>query len=98
MIEVAATPRYVEPTFVGGVGSLSRAFVPYTDREVGAREAAAVLGVTVATLARWRSQGISPAYMKQPGRSGRVSYSMSDLHEWKARHPGTGSISRSMLS
>ncbi len=44
--------------------------------------------VTVATVARWRSQGISPVYMKQPCRGGRVSYALSDLLEWNVKFRG----------
>ena len=97
MIAVETTHRYVEPMFFAGIGRLSRSCVPYCDRMVGTREAALVLDVSVATLARRRKRGCSPPYL-QLGRRGRVSYAMSDLHDWKVRRQLEGRPVRAMLS
>ena len=47
-----------------------------SDRFLITDEAAAYLRVTSSTVARWRSQGIGPAYIKMQGR---VLYSQESL-------------------
>lgn len=44
-----------------------------------AKEAAFALGMSVKTLANWRSNGFGPAYIKI---GNRVLYPISDLEEW----------------
>jgi len=44
-------------------------------------QAADVLGVKVATLRRWRREGIGPVYSKPPG-SQRPLYTLQRLRDW----------------
>jgi hypothetical protein len=40
-------------------------------------------GFTPQTLAKWRSAGIGPAYIKtSPGRTGRILYRRSAIEAW----------------
>jgi predicted DNA-binding transcriptional regulator AlpA len=52
-----------------------------TDEILDAKAAARFIGVAVATLAKWRCIGGSPAFIKL-GR--KVGYRRSDLAEWLA--------------
>ena len=46
-------------------------------------EAAVYLGNSARTLARWRSLGLGPSYIRV---GGKVRYLRRDLDEWLARH------------
>lgn len=46
------------------------------------REAAARLGVTTTTLARWAQQGRGPAYSLTGNRKGRALYSAATIAAW----------------
>ena len=95
MFEIGTAHRYVEPMLGGRPGSLLRSCVPYDDRVVGTRGAAAVLGVSVSTLARLRKRGGSPAFSRD--WRGHYCYSMSDLIEWDQQR-GHDTVRRSHLS
>ena len=69
-------PAYIE---VDSTHSVSRSRVPYVDRLITSEEAARIIGVTTATLARWRSQRKSLPFLKWPGRQGAVRYYESDV-------------------
>ena len=57
------------------------------DYPVTTAEAARILGRAPATIIRWRSIGVGPAYIKASrGHSGRVSYLISDLLAWRDGH------------
>ena len=57
------------------------------DYPVETAEAARILGRAPATIIRWRSIGVGPAYIKASrGHSGRVSYLISDLLAWRDGH------------
>lgn len=58
---------------------------------VSARELAAFLGLDERLLAKWRSMGIGPAYVKlTPGRGGSVRYSRDDIRAYLAENRRTG--------
>lgn len=46
------------------------------------REAAARLGVTATTLARWAQQGRGPAYSLSGEEKGRAYYTGASIAEW----------------
>jgi len=57
------------------------------DYLVTTAEAARILGRAPGTLTRWRSIGVGPAYIKASrGHSGRVSYLIADLLNWRDGH------------
>ena len=57
------------------------------DYPVETAEAARILGRAPATIIRWRSIGVGPAYIKaSQGHSGRVSYLIADLLNWRDGH------------
>lgn len=43
-------------------------------------ELSAYIGIAVQTLARWRSEGRGPAYIKIGGK--KVAYRISAVHSW----------------
>ncbi len=45
-------------------------------------EAARHLGVSVATLGRWRTEGTGPRYLRIPMGRSRVRYHVEDLDRW----------------
>jgi excisionase family DNA binding protein len=55
------------------------------------REAAARLGVTVATMNRWAQQGRGPAYSLTGDRKGRALYSAATIAAWLESRRRTGS-------
>lgn len=50
------------------------------------RDAAAFLGVTTGTLARWAVQGKGPRYARSGKTRGKVWYSVADLAAWLEAH------------
>ncbi len=52
---------------------------------VAPNEAAHYLGLSVKTLANWRSLGNGPAYVRY-GSSGRVAYRIKDLDAFMAKN------------
>ena len=48
------------------------------------KAAAPRIGVSVGTLENWRVRGSGPAFIKTPGRRGKVLYDPDDLEVWKA--------------
>ncbi len=87
--------RYIEPTSPRCDLSYSnaRATIPYHDRRLTSREAAAYLGVAPSTLSKMRSDGRSPAYWKAASKHGAVAYSESVLADYmrvmEGRVPGS---------
>lgn len=55
------------------------------------RAAAARLGVTTTTLARWAQQGRGPAYSLTGERRGRALYSAATIAAWLESRQRTGS-------
>lgn len=51
------------------------------DELMTAQEVADVLGLSIGTLANWRSLGMGPAYVKL---GGRVRYRVSSVNTWFA--------------
>ena len=45
----------------------------------GEREAAALIGITVFALRKWRQSGVGPAYIRLRGNRGRILYPRADL-------------------
>ena len=91
MNHLEAIERYIEPHHQYCFES-RRVFVPYADRLVSSREAAAILGIHPRTLQRRRQKGCSPPYYKGKGNNGSVSYAMCDLMEWRSRNQGHSTI------
>ena len=58
------------------------------------REAAARLGVTTTTLARWAQQGRGPAYSLTGTTKGRALYSAATIAAWLESRQRTASRSR----
>ena len=52
---------------------------------IPSREAAAFIGVSPATLENWRVRGEGPAFIKTPGKTGKISYAEADILEWRAQ-------------
>ena len=52
-------------------------------RYLTTKEASEYLGVSLATLKRWRQKQISPPYLKQ---GGVIRYAQDDLEEWASVH------------
>ena len=50
---------------------------------IPSREAAAFIGVAPTTLENWRIRGEGPAFIKTPGRTGKVLYSPADITLWR---------------
>lgn len=50
------------------------------------RDAAAFLGITTGTLARWAVQGKGPRYARSGKTRGKVWYSPADLTAWLEAH------------
>ena len=48
------------------------------------KAAAPRIGVSVGTLENWRVRGSGPAFIKTPGKRGKVLYDPDDLEVWKA--------------
>lgn len=48
------------------------------------KTAAPRIGVTVATLENWRVRGEGPAFIKTPGKTGKILYDPIDIEAWKA--------------
>lgn len=55
------------------------------------RQAAAKLGVTTTTLARWAQQGRGPAYSLSGEQKGRAYYTAAAITEWLASRRRTRS-------
>jgi len=55
------------------------------------RQAAARLGVTSTTLARWAQQGRGPAYSLSGEQRGRALYTSASIVEWLAQRTRTRS-------
>lgn len=55
-----------------------------TDKLLTRPEAAVVLRVRPATMARWAARGIGPTYSRSGDRRGRCLYRRADLAEWIA--------------
>jgi transposase len=55
------------------------------------RQAAARLGVTAKTLARWAQQGRGPAYSLSGEEKGRALYTASGIVEWLVQRRQSGS-------
>lgn len=52
---------------------------------ITSKAAAAMLGLSPATLANWRVQGRGPSHIKlSPGKRGAVRYMRSDIEAWLA--------------
>ena len=49
---------------------------------VNAVDAAAMLGVSLRTLANWRTRGIGPAFVRIGAVHGRTLYRLDDLNTW----------------
>lgn len=67
---------------------------PITPPEVevlSRRQAAARLGVTATTLARWAQRGRGPAYSLSGDVKGRALYAATDIVEWLASRRRSGS-------
>ena len=54
------------------------------DKYISDKEAAELIGVSVATLKRWRANDEGPAYYKPS--HGIVRYSVEDIREWMDGH------------
>jgi hypothetical protein len=52
---------------------------------IPSREAAAFIGVSPATLENWRVRGEGPAFIKTPGRTGKVLYEPAQIQAWRAQ-------------
>jgi len=52
------------------------------DKLLTRAEAAAVLRVRPATLARWAARGIGPSYSRSGTRRGRCLYAVEDVRRW----------------
>lgn len=52
---------------------------------IPSRKAAALIGITPATLENWRIRGEGPAFVKTPGRTGKVLYDPADIEAWRAK-------------
>jgi len=62
---------------------------PYT----GEQEAAALIGMTVHALRRWRQLGVGPAYIRLRGRRGRILYERAELLRFVRQYTVTTSES-----
>ena len=47
------------------------------------RDAAAYIGVAPKTLHNWRARGEGPAFIKTPGKTGKVLYDPDDIAAWR---------------
>lgn len=52
------------------------------DELLSPKQVAAEYGFTTGTLANWRWAGSGPAFIKTPGRSGRIKYRRSAIEAW----------------
>jgi hypothetical protein len=52
---------------------------------IPSREAAAFIGISPATLENWRVRGEGPAFIKTPGRTGKVLYEPAQIQAWRAK-------------
>lgn len=50
------------------------------------KEVAEMLGVTTATLLRWRNEGTAPRHVRLP--SGIVRFRIEDVEKWLKRNEG----------
>lgn len=50
------------------------------------KQAAARLGLSVATLESWVFRGKGPAYLRTGERRGKVLYRAADLERWQREH------------
>lgn len=50
------------------------------------KEVAEMLGITTATLLRWRNEGIAPRHVRLP--SGIVRFRIEDVEKWLKRNEG----------
>ena len=48
------------------------------------KSAAPYIGVTVGTLENWRIRSEGPAFIKTPGKTGKILYDPDDIAAWKA--------------
>jgi hypothetical protein len=62
---------------------------------IPSREAAAFIGVSPATLENWRTRGEGPAFVKTPGRTGKVLYDPADIASWRAQRRFTSTAQAS---
>ncbi|MGB9435756.1 MAG: helix-turn-helix domain-containing protein [Candidatus Acidiferrum sp.] len=60
--------------------------LPGLKDKLDTKQAAPVVGLAPATLARWRIRGKGPRYVKGKGKKSPVSYRMSDLLAWIEGH------------
>ena len=58
---------------------------PLMDIFLTPRQTAAMLGLTVETIARYRCKGMGPAYHKF---GGNIRYRLSDIREWTEKRGG----------
>jgi hypothetical protein len=52
---------------------------------IPSREAAAFIGVSPATLENWRVRGEGPAFVKTPGKTGKVLYEPAQIQKYLAQ-------------
>jgi hypothetical protein len=52
---------------------------------IPSREAAAFIGVSPATLENWRVRGEGPAFVKTPGKTGKVLYEPVQIQKYLAQ-------------
>jgi hypothetical protein len=52
---------------------------------IPSREAAAFIGVSPATLENWRVRGEGPAFVKTPGKTGKVLYEPAQIQAWRTQ-------------
>lgn len=52
---------------------------------IPSREAAAFIGVSPATLENWRVRGEGPAFVKTPGKTGKVLYEPEQIQKYLAQ-------------
>jgi len=62
------------------------------------KQAAARLGLSVATLESWVFRGKGPAYLRTGERRGKVLYRAADLERWQREHTIRPSKSSSAAS
>ncbi|WP_257585530.1 MULTISPECIES: helix-turn-helix transcriptional regulator [unclassified Streptomyces] len=53
-----------------------------SDELLTPKQVQAEYGFSAGTLANWRWAGIGPAFIKTPGRSGRIKYRRSTIEAW----------------
>lgn len=50
------------------------------------KQAAPLIGISVASLENWRVRGEGPAYIKTAGKFGKVLYDPDDIAAWRSLH------------